>query len=240
MDVAANVFLLAVVHGFMASELASNLKVLAGFVGHQSGFFGNVGANDWRNLRNGGAIDMEAAGGPAALDKGKHDVLMAPASLGFWLAFKAADESFVSLNGFASAAQWLHADNAHRLANTMRHEPSGLQGNAQGPVKLVAADTLFAGAKKVHGLQPKPHRDVTILEYGSDLHGEGLAALIALVDAYTGALALQLADAIGAAAVWANRAVRPHAGFNPSVSCGFVLEGFGLDDRFLHGRRFPL
>src|SRR5262249_11359375 len=127
----------------------------------------------------------------------------------------------------------------HRFANPMRHEPRGLESNAQGAVKLVARNTLFAGAKQVHGLQPKPHRNMAILEYGSNLYSERLAALIALVDARTGALALQLAYAIDAATVGANRAIRPHAGFNPRVSCGFVLEGFGFDHRFRHSRRFP-
>ena len=41
------------------------------------------------------------------------------------------------------------------------------------------------------------------------IHGEGLAALVALVNADAGALALHLADALDAAAMRANRAVRP-------------------------------
>src|SRR5262249_31951497 len=100
-------------------------------------------------------------------------------------------------------------------------------------------NALFAGAKQVHRLQPKPHRDMAILEYGSDLYGKWLAALVALVNARASALALQLADAINAAAMGADRAIGPYAGFNPRVSCSFVLEGFGFDHRFRHGRRFP-
>ena len=47
------------------------------------------------------------------------------------------------------------------------------------------------------------------LEDGADLHGEGLAALVALVSAYAGALALHLGNASGAIAMWANRAFGP-------------------------------
>src|SRR6266446_2800006 len=63
-DVAANVFLLTVVDGFVAGKLRTNLKILTSLVGHQGGFFRDVGANDRRNLGNGSAIHMEAAGGP--------------------------------------------------------------------------------------------------------------------------------------------------------------------------------
>jgi hypothetical protein len=46
MDVTANVFLLAVVHTFMAGELAANFKILARLIGHQRGFLGDVGADN--------------------------------------------------------------------------------------------------------------------------------------------------------------------------------------------------
>src|SRR6266852_3067713 len=131
-DVVANTFRFTVVDSFMAGELCANFKILTTFISHQSGFFGDVGTNDRRNLRNGSAIHMEAAGGAAALDKGQNDILMAPARFGFWLAFNAADKGFVGFNDFAFAAHRGHTNNAHRLANTMRHEPSGFQGNAQG------------------------------------------------------------------------------------------------------------
>lgn len=64
------------------------------------------------------------------------------------------------------------------------------------------------------------------LEHGSDLHGEGLAALVALVGADPGALAAHLANALEGAALWANGAVRPHASLDPSVGGGLVVEMF--------------
>jgi hypothetical protein len=147
---------------------------------------------------------------------------------------------FVGFDDITIAAHGLLADNAHRFADTVRHEPSGLEGDAQTAVKLVARNALLAGAQKIHSLQPKSHRNVAVLKHGSDLHAERLAALVALINAWTGALALKLTDAIRAAAMRADRAVRPHAGFNPGVSGGFVLEGFSFNDRFAHDGRFPV
>src|SRR5580704_5886961 len=62
---------------------------------------------------------------------------------------------------------------------------------------------------------------------------------LAFVDAYASALTLQLADAVNTAAMRTDRAFRPYAGFNPRVSCSFVLERLALDYRFAHDRRFP-
>jgi hypothetical protein len=69
------------------------------------------------------------------------------------------------------------------------------------------------------------------LENGSDLAGEWLAALVALVSAYASALALHLGNAIEAAAMRANGSVRPHVGFNPSVSCFLVVKMALIQDR---------
>jgi hypothetical protein len=52
-DVAANVFLLTMVHALMAGELATNFKVLARLISHQRSFLGDVGADNRSNLRNG-------------------------------------------------------------------------------------------------------------------------------------------------------------------------------------------
>ena len=71
------------------------------------------------------------------------------------------------------------------------------------------------------------HRDMAGLEHGPDLHGEGLAALVALVDADPGALALHLADAVHAAAMRADRAVRPDARLDPIVGGLLVVKVLG-------------
>src|ERR1700729_1832529 len=46
MDVPANVFLAAMVHALVAGKFSADLKILAGFIGHQCGFFGDVRTND--------------------------------------------------------------------------------------------------------------------------------------------------------------------------------------------------
>src|SRR5262249_19690945 len=80
----------------------------------------------------------------------------------------------------------------------------------------------------------QPHRHVARLENCAHLHRERFAALVALVRANAGALAAHLGNALKAAAVRANRAFRPHPGFNPGVSGGFVVEAFGVDDGLAH------
>src|SRR5215204_3628122 len=72
------------------------------------------------------------------------------------------------------------------------------------------------------------------LEHGADGHPEGLPAVVALVDADAGALALQLTDAIGAAAMWANRTVRPHPRLQVRIGSVFVVKMFGVENCFRH------
>jgi hypothetical protein len=77
-NMAANVFLLAVIYAFMARKFGADFEILASFVSHQGGFAGHIGTHDWRNVGNGGAINMETAGTAAPLDQGENRILMAP------------------------------------------------------------------------------------------------------------------------------------------------------------------
>jgi hypothetical protein len=77
---------------------------------------------------------MKAASRPATLDKGKHNVFVAPSRLGFRLAFKTTDEGFVGLYNLALTAHWSHAKRAHGLAQSVRHEPSRLIGHFERPM----------------------------------------------------------------------------------------------------------
>ena len=106
----------------------------------------------------------------------------------------------------------------------MRHEPSGFQGHAQGPVQLVRANALLAGAHQVDSLKPKVQLDMACLEDGPDLDGKGLAAGVALVSANAGALALHGAGAIYNTAVRAYTAMRPNARLYELVGRVFVME----------------
>jgi hypothetical protein len=236
----ANVFFIGVVHRFMAGEIATNFHVVAGFVGHEIAFRADVFPQDRRNVGNGGAVNVEATGRAAAFNQGQYGILergRAAAALG--LAFQTTDESFVGFHDLASAAQGANAGHAHCLADTVRHEPSGLEGHAQGPGKLVAGDALLAGAKQVHRLKPQVHGDVAVLENSANLDGELLAALVAFPEANPGRLATHLADPVNPAAVRANRAVRPHSGLNPSDSGGFGLHNLGGKDGLGHDAGFP-
>jgi hypothetical protein len=69
-------------------------------------------------------------------------------------------------------------------------------------------------------------RHPAVLEDGSDLHGELLAALVALVDAAAVCLALETSDpaGVGIAAMRAGRAVRPQGRFEVPEGLVFVLK----------------
>ena len=62
MHVAANVFLLFVVHSVMPRELAANFVIIGAFVGHHGWFACKIGADDRRNVGNASAFHMEATG----------------------------------------------------------------------------------------------------------------------------------------------------------------------------------
>jgi hypothetical protein len=88
-------------------------------------------------------------------------------------------------------------------------------------VKLVAADALLARRHHEHRLQPMAHWDVAALEYGADLDGEGLAALVAFVGADPGALAAYQCDQrrrnAGKPGRWAT--LWPRLRHRPSLRC---------------------
>ena len=69
-----------------------------------------------------------------------------------------------------------------------------------------------------------PHGDVAGLEYGANLHGEGLAALVALISADPGGFAAHLGNTLYAAAMRANRTVGPNPSLYESVGGLFVVE----------------
>ena len=73
----------------------------------------------------------------------------------FGRAVHLADLGFVGLNDFACTAHRDDADNLHGLSDAVRHEPRGLEGDAQDAMKLIAAnallgplDDLFAAARR--------------------------------------------------------------------------------------------
>jgi hypothetical protein len=106
----------------------------------------------------------------------------------------------------------------------MAHEPSRLKGNAESAMQLIRADALLGRTHQEDRLQPKVQRDMAGLEDRTDFDRKGLAAYVALVGAYAGALALHLADALRAVAVRAYSASGPYAGLNPFVGGFFAMK----------------
>ena len=66
--------------------------------------------------------------------------------------------------------------------------------------------------------------NVALLEDGSDCYAERLAAVVALVDAGSGALAVELADPVQTSATRTYRTARPKDCFHELVSFGFIVE----------------
>jgi hypothetical protein len=79
-------------------------------------------------------------------------------------------------------------------------------------MELVSAYALLRAANQVYGLQELMERNAAVLENRTHLDRKLLAAVAALVKANAnplGRVSLDLADAIHAAAMRADRAVRP-------------------------------
>ena len=230
-NVAPNILASAMHNEIVRCKIVVQLAILTSFVGVDGGFLGDVRAQDGDQ---GGLTQVFDNNGLGAASGAIHQrqnlvlVVAAAGSLGFFVLD--ADESLIHLNNAAIRAQPGRAIGAHRFADTVRHEPSGFQGDAKGPVQLVAANALFAGAHQVDRLQPDVHGNVAGLEKGADLYGEGLATLVALVRADPGGLATHLGHALALATLRASRSMWPNPRLNIGVSGFFVVKlGAGQD-----------
>ena len=228
-DFATPVFTPIVVNNAMLGKFATKQGVVGGFIGHQASFAIEILTHQWGQGRRLEVINYHAPYLPGpAVHQGKHLVLVSVATA-FLLTLGlhglvVTDESLIDLDNAAVAAHKRQVVRPHGFAYTMAHEPSGLEGNAQGPVQLVRADTLLAGAKKEHRLKPDMQLDVARLEDGPDLDGERLPAGVALVGAYAGALALELVAFVNNAAMRADTPVGPNPSLDKCVSRFFVVE----------------
>ena len=109
-----------------------------------------------------------------------------------WLdRFVVTDKGLINLNHAAPYTEQRECPFPHGLANTVAHEPCRLKRYPERAMKLVRADALLATRHQKDPLQPDIQLEVAGLENGADLDRERLAAVPALVDAKTGALALQ-------------------------------------------------
>ncbi len=227
-NVAADIFAGLMAGETMRRKVLVDTAVVAGFIGHNDGLWRDIRFQDWQNFRAAGAADMKGPATLATFYKSKHGVFVSSTALLHGNAGDLADEGFVSFHNPVIAAHRAGIAGAHRFADAVRHEPSGFQGDAQGAVKLVAADAFLAAANQVNGLQPQLHFNMARLKDSAHLHGKRLAAGIALVKANASGITAHFAHALIALAVKAYRAMRPQLAFNERVSGFFILKVRGV------------
>jgi len=206
----------------MAGEDASELRVLASFVRHDGGLFGDVRADDRHEMGGRRTIDVEGPDHTAALDEG-HDGPLVTVAPALHSAFLRTDEGLVDLDDCAFAAHRGQVARAQRLADAVRQEPRALVRDTERPVDLVGAATLLRGAQEIDRLKHLVQRDLGALEDGADLDRELLAAIGALPQAEP-ALAEIVVLAGHGAAVRANRAFGPQQPFEFIEGGGFVVK----------------
>ena len=193
----------SVVYGSMAGEFFSGLPVHAAFIGAQVRGFVDASFQDRAQVRGIHFRHVLGADAAVALNQ-RHDSLFGSGLPIGAVASPTADESFVSFDEHAFAAERAKAAFAHRLADAMPDEPAGLEIDAEDAAELVCAESFLAASKQVHRLQPDVHRDMAGLEDSADFDGKWLATGVALVDADPGAFAFQLAAFVNDAAMRAD------------------------------------
>lgn len=188
----AHVFASPVVDDLML-EGAVHMAILARVVRAKRGGGVNLLDKDWLEVGGGDALDVGRADRAATLNKREHGFL-APAtakaarrSLALVaVLFLAADERLIGFHDFAFAAKGRFAVyGAHRLANTVRHEPSGFLRNTEHTGELVAGHAELGRAKQERRQHPLMKADLAAFKQGADSHGVLLAAIVALDHATT-------------------------------------------------------
>src|SRR5437667_68124 len=151
---------------------------------------------------------MEAARPAAALDQRHYGFLWRRSRISAVLGF-ATRKGLVALDELAFATKRLWIDLAHCLADTMRHKPRGLVGNAEGAMQLMCREPLFAGRHQAIGQNPFVERNVAALHDGSDRHRESLIACVAMEQSRPVRLAIEPVDPLCLSAVRAVWAIGP-------------------------------
>lgn len=226
---AGNVLAVHVFDDTVTGEILTQVEILVCLVGHYPGFARDILPQD-RDKGHGFKVvhNQTARASGAAVYEGQHLVLVLVATsflraLGF-LGAVVTDKGFVHFDGATAFPKHFKAIGLHGFADAVAHKPSGFQGYAEGAVQLVRADALLAGCDQEDGLQPQTQRKWARFKDGPYLDGKRLTAVVALVGAYAGALAAHLADALKAAAMRANGAVRPYARLDKFIGRFFVMK----------------
>src|SRR5882672_2569727 len=229
-----------VMHDAVPSEFPAYQGVGVVFVGHELSFAGNVLADDWCQSAGLYIVHHDAAGAATlTVYQGQHLVLVGKAATLLHATrldgLVPADEGLIDFDGATIRAERGEIARAHCLPDSVGHEPCRFESNSKSAVQLVRADPLLARGDQEDTLEPKAKRNVAGLENGADLHGKGLAAVVALVGAYAGALAAHLGIALHSAAMRAYRATRPDTGLYEGVGRFLIVKVGVGKDRFAHG-----
>lgn len=222
--VRVDVFLAAMVHDAMSGELRAQRLIGVALITHEVGIPGNVLVQDGTD---GGGRDVIHDGADDRLglsvQNAHHLHLVVEGSFhrGSWLNAK---EGLVHLHGAPVDTEHGKGRGAHGLTDPVTHEPGSFERDAKDPRQLVGTEPLFGRADQPYGLKPVPHGNVARLEDGPHLHGERLAALVALVDAYPCAGALQLANALYTTAVRTDWTTWPQLTLHVLIRSFLVVE----------------
>lgn len=232
--IAANLFLLGVSDGAVTGKLFSRFPIDAALIGAQVRSLVDAGFQAGPEVSGIHFRDMLRADATLALDQGDNSLLWRRMPIGA-VASVSADEGFVRLDKHAFAAERsLRRNVDHCFADSVPDEPAGFEVDAKDSTELICAETLLRRAQKVHGLEPDMHRDMALLENGSDLNGERLPAGVALIDADPSAFAAQLTAVIDDSAVRTYTAIRPNHRLNIGISGFFVPEAWFVKNGARH------
>lgn len=219
--------------GLLVYEIRGHVDVELAFVSVEAGVLQDMLTQDAQHIGLCRAGDMKGTDG--AMRLGQRNDGQFVATPGFdRSAFLTAPIGLVSLDNATAASKRREGALPHGLPDTVGHEPSGLEGHAERPRKLIAAHALLAAAKEERRLQPEVQRDVAGLKDRSDGHGEWAAAGVAFVKARPRGFPAHEADARAFPAPGACRAMQPE---QPFQILPRRIRGSEMGLRKLAGRR---
>lgn len=180
-------------------------------------------------------VDHHGSDRAAALDKAKNLDVRLAAARPLTRLDRAAHFHIVGLDRLAFAANRPALVGVHHFANAVAQVPCRFEAATEHSLKLPGGNAFLRSAKQVDGLQPRPQRQMAILENRTLAHRKDRAAAgVALaqpdLNNAFGVLLAGLgtdgkpADLLGGrAAMRADRTVRPQLGFDVLKS-GFFIE----------------
>lgn len=223
--VAGHVLVIVVINSLVTRKARTSLAVERRAVGHQTCTRCDLAFRQRLEGVSSDSRDVEGTNAALAFNQ-RHNLLLLAAMTAFAKASGLAEGGFVRFYNPAAARATEHIalTISHGQTDAMTHEPCGLEGHTQSAMELVSADAFLAGGDQVDCLQPQMQGNVTVFEDNADANSEGLAALIALVNAKASAITFQLANTLHRAATWARSAIWPDACFNEGEGRFFVVE----------------